>query len=89
MRDEQKWTVDIVLDKQNGTTRAQARLHAEDELSLVGIGLARRGPHDSDVPEVEAELAVARALADLIEELIEAAAADIESASVRAMRKTD
>lgn len=90
MRQTQKWTIEVVLDESHGTTRARARLHGADqsEVALVGIGMATRGPHDSDVPEIDAELAVARALADLIEELVEAAAADLESAAAQDVRPT-
>jgi hypothetical protein len=44
---------------------------------LTDIGLARLNPADDNVPEIGDELAVARALADLINRLLTSAAADI------------
>jgi hypothetical protein len=75
------WSVNIVIDEHEGRTRAKAQLHAEDRPDLVGVGLARLNPADSDVPEIGNELATARALADLAHQLIEATAADIERAT--------
>jgi hypothetical protein len=77
---ETRWGMDIFIDEhEDGRTRATARLHTREHTELTGIGLARRNPVDSDVPEIGDELAVARALADLSHQLIEASAADIES----------
>jgi hypothetical protein len=78
---EKGWSVNIVIDEHEGRTRAMAQLHAEDRSDLVGVGLARLNPADSDVPEIGNELATARALADLAHQLIEATAADIERAT--------
>ena len=47
----------------------------------MGVGLARRNPRDSEVPEIGDELAAARALADLAHQLIEATVADLEAAT--------
>lgn len=78
---EKDWSVNIVIDEHEGQTRAKARLHAEDRSDLVGVGVARLNPADSDVPVIGNELAIARALADLAHQLIEATAADIERAT--------
>lgn len=78
---EKGWSVNIVIDEHEGRTRAKAQLHAEDRSDLVGVGLARLNPADSDIPEIGNELATARALADLAHQLIEATAADIERAT--------
>lgn len=78
---EKGWSVNIVIDEHEGQTRAKAQLHGEDRSDLVGVGLARLNPADSDVPEIGDELATARALADLAHQLIEATAADIERAT--------
>jgi hypothetical protein len=75
---EKGWSVNIVIDEHEGRTRAKAQLHAENRSDLVGVGLARLNPVDSDVPVIGDELAAARALADLAHQLIEATAADIE-----------
>ncbi|TVT25842.1 DUF1876 domain-containing protein [Amycolatopsis rhizosphaerae] len=73
-----KWTVDIALDENNGTTRARVQLGVEGG-SFVGIGLVRGGARGVHLPGIAAELAIARAFSDLTEELLEAVAADIES----------
>ena len=75
---EKGWSVNIVIDEHEGRTRATAQLHAENRSALVGVGLARLNPVDSDVPVIGDELATARALADLAHQLIEATATDIE-----------
>lgn len=78
MTEAKRWTVDIQIDEHDGRTRARARLHNRDETGLVGVGLARLNPADTNVPEIGDELAAARALADLAHRLIEATVADIE-----------
>lgn len=83
---EKKWSVEILIDEHEAEdagvgsrTRAEARLHTSDATALVGVGSARRNPRDTEVPEIGDELAVARALADLAHQLIEATAADLEA----------
>ncbi len=75
-----RWNVDLFVDEQEdeGFTYAEARLHTDDATHLVGRGRARLAPGDSPVPEIGAELAVARALSDLAHHLLDAAAGDIE-----------
>lgn len=46
---------------------------------LTGSGRARRNPHDPQMPEVGEELALARALADLSDQLLRGASKDIEA----------
>jgi hypothetical protein len=75
---EKGWSVNIVIDEHEGQTRAKAHLMAEHRTDLVGLGMARLNPRDSDVPVIGDELATARALADLAHQLIEATADDIE-----------
>ncbi|MFE4541149.1 DUF1876 domain-containing protein [Arthrobacter sp. NPDC056727] len=75
---EKSWSVNIALDEHDGQTRATARLRAGDRPELEGVGMARRNPADSDIPEIGNELATARALADLAHQLIEVTAGDIE-----------
>ena len=76
---EKGWSVNIVIDEHEGRTRAKAQLYAEGRSDLVGVGLAKLNPTDSDVPAIGDELATARALADLAQQLIEATAQDIEN----------
>jgi hypothetical protein len=77
---ERRWSVDIFIDEHEDerTTRAEARLHTNDQTQLVGRGTARRNPKDTDIAEIGDELAVARALSNLAHELLDAAASDIE-----------
>lgn len=79
MTEAKRWTVDIQIDEHEDRTRARARLHNRDETGLVGVGLARLNPADSNVPEIGDELAVARALSDLAHQLLEATVTDIEA----------
>jgi len=80
MSTAKRWSVDIFIDEHEDQrrTRAEARLHTGADTHLVGTGTARRDPDDREVPEVGDEIAAARALFALGQELLEAAAADIE-----------
>jgi hypothetical protein len=75
-----RWNVTIFIDEHEAEnlTRAEARLHTDDETKLIGHGSARRNPADAQVPEIGDELAAARALSDLAHKLLHAAASDIE-----------
>ncbi|MEA5455588.1 DUF1876 domain-containing protein [Sinomonas sp. JGH33] len=79
MKAEKGWSVSIAIDEHEGRTRAKAQLFGDGHPEMVGVGLARLNPTDLDVPAIGDELAVARALADLSHQLIEATAADIEN----------
>ncbi|ASR35938.1 hypothetical protein BAY61_14030 [Prauserella marina] len=74
-----QWTMSIVLDENDGTTRARVRLGDDLGNHFDGIGLAYRGLDVARVPQIAGELALARALNDLTEELLAAVAADIET----------
>lgn len=71
------WWVEILMNEVEGDTRALAHLHGAREHVLTGTGMARLNPHDRDVPEIGAELAAARALLQLAEQLLRTAATDI------------
>ncbi|EID77877.1 DUF1876 domain-containing protein [Rhodococcus opacus] len=91
---EKKWSVEIVIDEHDADeggskTRAQARLRTRDTHTLVGVGLARRNPADTEIPEIGDELATARALADLAHQLIELTAADVEAATHSSVHLTE
>jgi hypothetical protein len=77
MAHTENWSVEIFVDEQEERTRAEARLHTHDDTHLRGVGFANRHPKDRDVPEIGAELAVARALSELAHELLQATADDI------------
>jgi hypothetical protein len=76
------WSVIVDIDEHDGHTRAVARLHTRDS-HMTGVGLARLAPTDRDVPEIGAELATARALADLGRRLLGAATEDVEAMTGR------
>ena len=75
---EQYWTINIIIDKDGGNTRAEARLRNRDQTNLVGTGKARCNPWAAQFAEIADELAVSRALADLSHKLQDAAVGDIE-----------
>jgi hypothetical protein len=74
------WTVDVSIDEHSKRTRARARLHWRDT-ELAGLGIARLKPTDRNIPEIGDELAVARALSNLADQLFAAAASDIHAAT--------
>ena len=78
-----QWTVEVFISEHEDSTRVEARLTGQDDTTLVGRGRARLNPHDRNVPEIGDELAVARALADLSHQLLDAAAGDIEDITHR------
>lgn len=65
---DKHWSVQITTDEHDGHTTAKAKLHW-GERTLVGKGLARCNPADRDIADIGAELAAARALSDLAEQL--------------------
>ena len=70
--------VDVAIDEHEGRTRAKARLQWRGK-DLVGIGLARLNPADVPVAEIGDELAVARALSDVVNQLFALTESDIEA----------
>jgi hypothetical protein len=77
----QTWSVTVSIGEHDGHTRAVAHLHTRDTTRLTGVGFARVAPADRDVPEIGAELAAARALADLSRQLLSATTKDVEQAT--------
>ena len=75
------WTVQVDIDEHEDRTRAVARLRTDDSQSLAGTGYARLNPADRNVPQIGDELAVARALSELSNLLLDVAARDIEHSS--------
>jgi Domain of unknown function (DUF1876) len=88
MRTEDRWSVEVVLDEEDGETHAEARLITRDAEKVRGRGSARCNPADWDVPEIGAELAASRALSDLAHRLLDLAAADIEAVTHEHVRLT-
>jgi len=73
-----RWSVRISVSEKDGETNAEARLVMDGDTHMAGRGRARLNPGDQDVAEIGAEIAVARALSDLAQRLLHAAAADVE-----------
>jgi len=83
-----RWQVEIVLGEDEGRTYAEARLHTEIGVHLLGIGRAKLNPHDYDVPEIGDEIAVARALTDLGHRLLITAVMDLEQVTEKPVNLT-
>ncbi len=73
-----EWAVGVCVDEHEDHTSATTWLVGDDR-GFTGVGVARRNPDDRDVPAIGDELAVARALADLAEQMLKATAGDIET----------
>jgi hypothetical protein len=74
------WTVELQLSEHDGVTHAEARLHSGLDQPLTGSGTARLSPHDAtDVAEIGYELAAARALVHLGENLLTTAELDVDA----------
>ena len=74
------WQVNVVVDEHEERTRARARLRWNGAV-LVGVGLARLSPDDEPVAEIGDELAIARALTDLANQIFATTQFDIEAAT--------
>ena len=70
------WHVTLHLSEYGKRTDVRAELKAGDR-ELRAHGEARRSPYDSNIPQIGDELAVARALIDLAQQLIRATEEDI------------
>ncbi len=77
MSERRVWSVEVIFTEDDDRTRADARLNAGGRV-LNGWGRARRNPADPDVPAIGEELAAARALSDLANELVHEAATAVE-----------
>ena len=76
----ENWTIEVSIDEHRKRTRARARLRWRGR-QLTGLGIARVNPSDCNIPEIGDELAVARALSNLADELFAATAYDIHTAT--------
>lgn len=73
------WTVDIYLgEHDDGSTYAEARLVTHATAGLRAVGTARLNPSDV-VPEIGDEIAAARALRALADQLLDVATGDVEN----------
>lgn len=71
------WPLEVVFTEDDDATRADIIIDVADR-HYHGWGRARRNPHDPDVPKIGEEIAAARALTRLSQQLLAAAAEDIE-----------
>ncbi len=74
------YQIDVLIEEHEERTRAKARLSWEGK-DLVGIGLARLDPADEPVAQIGDELAIARALSDLANQLFALTSSDIEAST--------
>jgi len=81
----QTWTVTIHLfdaddvERDGRETEAHAFLNTSSGTTLESRGRARRNPTDASVPEIGEELATARALRSLADQLLRTTASDISA----------
>lgn len=76
------WHVDVYISEEDDdTTRARAVLRTGEARGLSATGLARRNPHDAEVAEIGDELATARALTHLADQLLGSARDDITAST--------
>lgn len=73
------WQVRITIFESENDTDAHVVLVADSPTHLSARGHSHRGGHDSPVPEIGDEVAVARALRHLADQLLDTAAEDIET----------
>ncbi|WP_344963706.1 DUF1876 domain-containing protein [Streptomyces thioluteus] len=79
MTSMKSWNVQISIKENADTVSAEARLSgAASGSAMVGEGVARRNPADENVPAIGDELAAARAMSSLTNQLLHQAATDIE-----------
>lgn len=71
-----EWHAHVHLFEHDTMTQARVSLETGAN-TLTSEGIARRNPADPEVPEIGDELAVGRALIELGERLVRAAAEDI------------
>jgi hypothetical protein len=71
------WHVELFIDEEGDRTVARAVLHTGSPSHVQGRGATRRAPNDFDVPEIGDEVAAARALHALADDLLATAAGDI------------
>jgi hypothetical protein len=71
------WPLEVVFTENDDATRADIIIDVAGR-HYHGWGRSRRNPHDPDVPKIGEEIAAARALTRLSQQLLAAAAEDIE-----------
>jgi hypothetical protein len=72
------WNVEVQFEEDESITAAAALLPLPDGTELRARGQARRNPADPAKPQIGEEIAAARALSDLVHQLLDKAAGEIE-----------
>lgn len=72
--------IDVLIEEHEERTRAKARLSWAGR-NFVGIGLARLDPADEPVARIGDELAIARAVSDLANQLLAVTSSDIQAST--------
>lgn len=72
--------IDVLIEEHEERTRAKARLSLAGK-ELVGVGVARLDPADEPVAQIGDELAIARALFDLANQLFALTSSDIQAST--------
>jgi hypothetical protein len=72
--------IDVLIEEHEERTRAKARLSWAGR-KYVGVGLARLDPADEPVAQIGDELAIARALSDLANQLFASTSSDIQAST--------
>jgi Domain of unknown function (DUF1876) len=72
------WNVEVQFEEDESLTSAAGLLKLPDGTELQSRGQARRNPADPAQPRIGEEIAAARALSDLVHQLLDKAAAEIE-----------
>lgn len=73
-----EWQVRITVFEPDDDTDARVVLRPTSSRHLIAAGHGHRSPDDPTVPEISDEVAVARVLRRLADELLDTAAGDIE-----------
>lgn len=72
------WSIEVTFEEDDVRTDATARLRLPDGTEISADGHARRNPADPARPKIGEEIATARALSDLVHQLLDKAATEIE-----------
>ncbi len=78
--DSKTCQIDVLIEEHEERTRAKARLSWAGK-TYVGVGLARLDPADEPVAQIGDELAIARALSDLANQLFALTSSDIQTST--------
>ncbi|MFF7729083.1 DUF1876 domain-containing protein [Streptomyces sp. NPDC008001] len=78
--------IDMEFREAGALTQAAVRLHMHDGSDFTAVGVTNRNPADPSQQRVGEEVAAARALRDLSEQLLDKAGVDIEESTHVATR---